>query len=104
MALKRDVLYIRHAEGRPTRKAGIITRLCHKRQSRFVRACERRIIGASGRKERTQMQINHPSTAPDYNAGELRSGKLTTKVLAVGRERALNCYRFSLEITGEETW
>ena len=50
------------------------------------------------------MQINHPSTAPDYNAGELRSGKLTTKVLAVGRERALNCYRFSLEITGEETW
>lgn len=50
------------------------------------------------------MQINHPSTAPDYDAGELRSGKLVSKVLAVGRERALNCYRFSLEITGEETW
>jgi quercetin dioxygenase-like cupin family protein len=50
------------------------------------------------------MQINHPSTAPDYNAGELRTGKLITKVLAVGRERALNCYRFSLEITPEETW
>ena len=50
------------------------------------------------------MQINHPSTAPDYDAGELRSGKLVSKVLAVGREGALNCYRFSLEIAGEETW
>ncbi len=50
------------------------------------------------------MQINHPSTAPDYDAGELRSGKLISKVLAVGKEGALNCYRMSLELAGAETW
>jgi hypothetical protein len=48
------------------------------------------------------MQINHSSTAPDYNAGELRTGKLETKVLAVGKEGALDCYRMSLETAREE--
>ena len=43
------------------------------------------------------MQVHHSSTAPDYNAGELRSGTLETKVLAVGKEGALDCYRMSLE-------
>ena len=48
------------------------------------------------------MQINHPSTAPDYNAGELRTGTLETKVLAIGKEGALDCYRIGLETAREE--
>lgn len=47
------------------------------------------------------MQINHSSTAPDYNAGELRTGKLETKVLAIGKEGSLDCYRMSLETARE---
>jgi hypothetical protein len=56
------------------------------------------------------MHVSHPSTAPDYygsgvggyNAGPLRSGSLETKVLAVGKEGELNCFRMSIEASGGE--
>jgi hypothetical protein len=49
------------------------------------------------------MQINSPATAPDYQAGNLREGTLDSKVLAQGKEGALNNYRLSFE-TAEESW
>ena len=48
------------------------------------------------------MQISQAATAPDYNAGELRTGTLETKVLAVGKEGSLDCYRMGLETAREE--
>lgn len=54
------------------------------------------------------MQISHPSSAPDYykdlKAGVLRTGTLDTKVLAVGKEGALDNYRMSIEASGQDEW
>ncbi len=54
------------------------------------------------------MYISHPSSAPDYykdlKAGVLRTGTLDTKVLAIGKEGALNCYRMSIEASGQDEW
>ncbi|HEX4327012.1 MAG TPA: hypothetical protein VH105_09340 [Burkholderiales bacterium] len=49
------------------------------------------------------MQINSPTTAPDYKAGNLREGTLKSKTMLHGREGALNNYRLSWE-TAEESW
>jgi hypothetical protein len=49
------------------------------------------------------MQINSPTTAPTYGAGNLREGNLDSKVLLKGKEGSLNNHRLSFE-TAMESW
>ena len=49
------------------------------------------------------MEINSPSTASDYSAGNLREGNLASKVLLRGREGSLNNLRLSFE-TAKGSW
>jgi len=49
------------------------------------------------------MEINSPSTASEYSAGNLREGNLDSKVLLRGREGSLNNLRLSFE-TAKGSW
>lgn len=49
------------------------------------------------------MQITEVAEAPDYNAGNLRTGNMRSKLLLQGREGQLNNYRVALTMV-EDKW